>query len=182
MSSWGWVSRSEHHAPQVIPSSERSQASRQSQGSDQGNSQSAGSSQVCATKGTLAGRPQAPGVGPGKGLRHQGDQASQRGSTPSRFPPQGQLALRLGGTAAGGGRHAEWKRNPPEEYKELFAEIDQAAAAYNASIEQGLKLSSQLRDAADDLDALAGELQEEAEELKTIEQASRKQRRARSLN
>lgn len=76
----------------------------------------------------------------------------------------------------------EWDRNPPEEYKELFAEIDQAAAAYNASIEQGLKLSSQLRDAADDLEAVAGELQQEAEELKTIEQASRKQRRARSLN
>ncbi|MEA5416481.1 hypothetical protein [Synechococcus sp. BA-132 BA5] len=77
---------------------------------------------------------------------------------------------------------AEWDRNPPEEYKELFAEIDQAAAAYSASIEQGLKLSSQLRDAAEDLDALSGELQQEAEELKTIEQASRKQRRARSLN
>ena len=76
----------------------------------------------------------------------------------------------------------EWDRNPPEEYKELFAEIDQAAAAYSASIEQGLKLSSQLRDAADDLEALASELQQEAEELKTIEQASRKQRRARSLN
>jgi len=77
---------------------------------------------------------------------------------------------------------AEWERNPPEEYKELFAEIDQAAAAYSASIEQGLKLSSQLREAADDLEALSGELQQEAEELKTIEQASRKQRRARSLN
>jgi hypothetical protein len=76
----------------------------------------------------------------------------------------------------------EWDRNPPEEYKELFAEIDQAAAAYSASIEQGLKLSSQLRDAADDLEAVAGELQQEAEELKTIEQASHKQRRARSLN
>ena len=76
----------------------------------------------------------------------------------------------------------EWGRNPPEEYKELFAEIDQAAAAYSASIEQGLKLSSQLRDAADDLEAVASELQQEAEELKTIEQASRKQRRARSLN
>jgi hypothetical protein len=76
----------------------------------------------------------------------------------------------------------EWDRNPPEEYKELFAQIDQAAAAYSASIEQGLKLSSQLRDAADDLEAVAGELQQEAEELKTIEQASRKQRRARSLN
>jgi hypothetical protein len=77
---------------------------------------------------------------------------------------------------------ADWDRNPPEEYKELFAEIDQAAAAYSASIEQGLKLSSQLRDAADDLDTLAGELQQDAEELKTIEQASRKQHRSRSRN
>lgn len=77
---------------------------------------------------------------------------------------------------------ADWDRNPPEDYKELFAEIDQAAAAYSASIEQGLKLSSQLRQAAGDLETLSGELQQEAEELKTIEQTSRKQRRARSLN
>lgn len=76
----------------------------------------------------------------------------------------------------------EWDRNPPEEYKELFSEIEQAAAAYSASIEQGLRLSSQLRDAADDLEAVAGELQQESEDLKTIEQASHKQRRVRSLN
>jgi hypothetical protein len=36
--------------------------------------------------------------------------------------------------------------------------------------------------AADDLEALSGELQQEAEEIKRIEQASRKQRQARSLN
>jgi hypothetical protein len=78
--------------------------------------------------------------------------------------------------------YPDWNSNPPEEFKELFAEIDQAAAAYSASIEQGLKLSAQLRGAADDLEALSGELQQEAEELKSIEQASRKQRRARSLN
>lgn len=77
---------------------------------------------------------------------------------------------------------AEWDRNPPAEYKALFAEIDQAAEAYSASIEEGLKLSSQLRDAADDLEAFAGEMQQEAEELKGVERASRKQRRARSLN
>jgi hypothetical protein len=78
--------------------------------------------------------------------------------------------------------YPDWDSNPPEEYRELFAEIDQAAAAYSASMEQGLKLSSQLRDAADNLDALAGELQQEAEELKAIEQTARRQRRARSLN
>lgn len=35
---------------------------------------------------------------------------------------------------------AEWDRNPPEEDKELFAEIDQAAAAYSTSIEQSWSL------------------------------------------
>jgi hypothetical protein len=78
--------------------------------------------------------------------------------------------------------YPDWDSNPPEEYRELFAEIDQAAAAYSASIEQGLKLSGQLLQAADELEALSGELQQEGEELKSIEQASRKQRRARSLN
>ncbi len=78
--------------------------------------------------------------------------------------------------------YPDWDSNPPEEYKELFAEIDQAAAAYGASIDQGLKLSGQLRQAADELEALSGELQQEAEALKAIEQTARKQRRARSLN
>jgi hypothetical protein len=63
----------------------------------------------------------------------------------------------------------------------LQAEIAAPASAL-CSLEQGLKLSGHLLDATDELDALAGELQEEAEELKTIEQASRKQCRARSLN
>jgi hypothetical protein len=31
-----------------------------------------------------------------------------------------------------------WDQNPPEEYRELFAETDRAAAACSASIEQGL--------------------------------------------
>jgi hypothetical protein len=43
-------------------------------------------------------------------------------------------------------------------------------------------LGSATISAADDLEALSGELQQEAEEIKRIEQASRKQRRARSLN
>ncbi|KEF42152.1 MAG: hypothetical protein ER33_07255 [Cyanobium sp. CACIAM 14] len=77
---------------------------------------------------------------------------------------------------------ADWDSNPSEEYKTLFAEIDQAAAAYSASIERGFKLSDQLLRAADDLEAFAGELQTEAEELKAIEQVSRRQRRVRSLN
>ncbi|MCP9815119.1 hypothetical protein KBY76_00365 [Synechococcus sp. GreenBA-s] len=78
--------------------------------------------------------------------------------------------------------YPDWDSNPPEEFRELFAEIDQAAAAYGASIDQGLKLSGQLLQAADELEALSGELQQEAEALKAIEQTARQQRRARSLN
>ncbi len=78
--------------------------------------------------------------------------------------------------------YPDWDSNPPEEYRALFAEIDQAAAAYSASIDQGLRLSAQLRHAADDLEALSGELQQEAERLNAIQQASRAQRRSRTLN
>lgn len=78
--------------------------------------------------------------------------------------------------------YPDWSTNPPEEFKELFADIDQAAAAFSTTIDEGLKLSSQLRQAADDLESLSGELLEEAEELKTIAQASRRQSRARQLN
>ncbi len=78
--------------------------------------------------------------------------------------------------------YPDWNTNPTDEFKELFAEIEQASEAYGQSIDDGLKLSGQLKQAADDLEALSGELLEEADELKSIQQASRKQRRARSLN
>lgn len=78
--------------------------------------------------------------------------------------------------------YPDWHHNPPEEYRELFSAIDAASDAYARSIEKGLRLSKELERAADDMEALSGELQDEAAELKSIEQASRKQRRARSLN
>lgn len=78
--------------------------------------------------------------------------------------------------------YPDWHHNPPEEYRELFSAIDAASDAYARSIEKGLQLSEELERAADDLEALSGELQQEAKEFKAIEQASRKQRRARSLN
>lgn len=78
--------------------------------------------------------------------------------------------------------YPDWHTHPPEEFKELFAEIEQASEAYGQSIDEGLKLSGQLRQAADDLEALSGELLEESDELKTIQQASRRQSRARQLN
>ncbi len=78
--------------------------------------------------------------------------------------------------------YPEWNTHPPEEFKALFAAIDEADAAYAASIEEGLRLSAQLQQAADDLDALSGELLEEAAELRTVQAAVRRQSRQRRQN
>ena len=77
---------------------------------------------------------------------------------------------------------AEGKSQPPDDLRELFAEIDQASAAYGAAIDAGLELSRQVRQSADDLEALSAELLEDAAELRSQHQASRKQARQRQLN
>lgn len=71
---------------------------------------------------------------------------------------------------------------PPEEFRELFAAIDQACEAYAQSIDRGIELSAQALEAADDLEGLAHELLEEADELRTIQAASRRQAPRRRLN
>lgn len=78
--------------------------------------------------------------------------------------------------------YPDWNTHPPEEFKALFAAIDEADAAYGASIEEGLRLSAQLQQAADDLDALSGELLAEAAELRTVQAAARRQSRQRRQN
>lgn len=78
--------------------------------------------------------------------------------------------------------YPDWDTHPPEEFRELFAAIDQASEAYGQSIDEGLRLSAQLQQAADDLESLSGELQEEAGELRAVQAASRRQARQRRLN
>jgi hypothetical protein len=75
-----------------------------------------------------------------------------------------------------------WHANPPEEFRELFTEIDAASASYARSIDKGLRLSQELERAADDLEALAEELQGEAGELRSVRMAATGQARARRLN
>jgi hypothetical protein len=69
-----------------------------------------------------------------------------------------------------------------EEFRELFAAIDQTSAAYAASIEQGLELSAALLRTADDLEALSAELREEATDLRQVQAAARRQARVRRGN
>ena len=76
----------------------------------------------------------------------------------------------------------DWHANPPEEYRQLFEEIDAASASYARSIDKGLRLSEALERAADDMDALADELREEAGELRNVQMAATGQARARRLN
>ncbi len=78
--------------------------------------------------------------------------------------------------------YPDWDTNPPEEFRELFSAIDQASEAYGQSIDEGLRLSAQLQQAADDLESLSGELLEEAVELGTVQAAARRQARQRRLN
>jgi hypothetical protein len=78
--------------------------------------------------------------------------------------------------------YPDWDTQPPEEFRELFAAIDETSEAYGQSIDEGLRLSARLQQAADDLESLSGELLEEAAELRTVQAASRRQARQRRLN
>ena len=77
---------------------------------------------------------------------------------------------------------SDWHANPPEEFWALFDEIDAASASYARSIDKGLRLGEELERAADDMDALAEELREEAGELRSVRLAAVGQARARRLN
>jgi hypothetical protein len=78
--------------------------------------------------------------------------------------------------------YPDWHSNPPEEYRELFQEIDAASASYARSIDKGMRLSEELEQAADDIDALADELQQEASELRSVQMAATGQAHARRFN
>ena len=56
---------------------------------------------------------------------------------------------------ASNGGFEQWLAQPPEEYRELFAEINMAVADFRTGIDQGLKLSHELM-------TMAGKLEEEA--------------------
>lgn len=46
----------------------------------------------------------------------------------------------------------QWLAQPPEEYRALFSEIDAAMADLRAGIDQGVRLSREFQDAADELE------------------------------
>ncbi len=59
----------------------------------------------------------------------------------------------------------EWRSNPPEEYKELFSEINKVSRSYKKSIERGLNLSKTLRKSAEGMEEIAQDLSSEVDTL-----------------
>ena len=76
-----------------------------------------------------------------------------------------EIALKTLSTTLSTKQFEDWRQNPPEEYKDLFSEIEDVSNSYNQSIEEGLKISRSIKDEAKELHKLSGELSEEAKEL-----------------
>ncbi|PIG91315.1 hypothetical protein [Gloeocapsopsis sp. IPPAS B-1203] len=59
-----------------------------------------------------------------------------------------------------------WLENPPDEYKELFAEIDRVAKDHDNELAILKQKKQAMMSIADDLEALANEIYEEGDRLK----------------
>ncbi|MBE9192994.1 hypothetical protein IQ230_22095 [Gloeocapsopsis crepidinum LEGE 06123] len=59
-----------------------------------------------------------------------------------------------------------WLENPPDEYKELFAEIDRISGDYDNQLAKFKQKQQAVLSIADDLEALADEIQGEGDRLK----------------
>ncbi|AFZ30293.1 hypothetical protein Glo7428_1737 [Gloeocapsa sp. PCC 7428] len=59
-----------------------------------------------------------------------------------------------------------WLENPPDEYKELFAEIDRVAGNYDNELAILKQKQQAMMSIADDIKALAEEIQDEGDRLK----------------
>lgn len=72
-----------------------------------------------------------------------------------------------------------WLENPPDEYKELFAEIDRVAKDHDNELATLKQKQQAIISIADDLEALANEIQDEGDRLKSeVEQARRTSQQA----
>lgn len=68
----------------------------------------------------------------------------------------------------------DWLKNPPDEYKELFAEIESNAKEFDQKLGEVRQLHQEGSVMAGSLEALANECQDEAEHLKQEVKAARK--------
>jgi hypothetical protein len=76
----------------------------------------------------------------------------------------------------------DWLENPPEEYKDLFAEITDASQEYDRKSVETKQLAQEVLSMANSLKTLAEEYQDEAEHLKQDIKKSRRIAKQAELN
>ena len=76
-----------------------------------------------------------------------------------------EIALKTLSTTPSTKQFEDWRQNPPEEYKDLFSEIEDVSNSYNQSIEKGLKISKSIKEEAKDLQKTSDDLSNEAKKL-----------------
>ena len=76
-----------------------------------------------------------------------------------------EIALKTLSTTSSTKQFEDWRQNPPEEYKDLFSEIEDVSNSYNQSIEEGLKISKSIKEEAKDLQKTSDDLSNEAKKL-----------------
>ena len=75
-----------------------------------------------------------------------------------------------------------WLDNPPEEYKELFGELETASEAYSKQLIEVKPLGEGMIAIADDLEKLAGECQDTADLMKQEVRTARRIKKQAQLN
>jgi hypothetical protein len=75
-----------------------------------------------------------------------------------------------------------WLKNPPDEYKELFAEIERISGDYDNQLAKLKQKQQAVMSIADDLEALADEVQGEGDRLKQEVELARRIAQQADLN
>lgn len=75
-----------------------------------------------------------------------------------------------------------WLENPPEEYKDLFSEIQEASQKYDQKSTETKQIAKEVLMMANSLEALADECQDEAAQREEEVKVSRRVRKQAELN
>lgn len=75
-----------------------------------------------------------------------------------------------------------WLNNPPAEYQELFAEIESVSQSYNQQSTEAKQLAKEMTETAGNLESIAQECQDEANQLQQEVKAARRIAKRAELN
>ncbi|MBH8554275.1 hypothetical protein I8751_18265 [Nostocaceae cyanobacterium CENA357] len=76
----------------------------------------------------------------------------------------------------------EWLKNPPKEYKDIFSEITEASQKYDQKSAEMKNLAQEVLSIANDLEELAKECQDEADQMKQEVEITRRISKQARLN